>query len=370
MIFSALSSVLRSATVRGLTQEVLGAMDPETAHQSTIAALRIGLVPEQAEPDAPELAVELAGLYMRNPVGMAAGFDKNAEVPNALGRIGFGMVEVGTLTPRPQLGNPKPRLFRLTQSEGVINRMGFNNGGHQAAFERLKNTRTAACLGINIGANKDSEDFVADYVAGVKLFADRADYLTANISSPNTPGLRNLQSGEALKRLLGEVLAERARAKVRVPVFLKIAPDLDEAAMDEIVGVIQATDLDGLIVSNTTLSRDTVEGQENADEAGGLSGKPLFNLSTQRLAQMRQRVGPDMPIIGVGGVHSAQSAVAKFEAGANAIQLYSALVYGGLELLDEIKAGLLSATRKGGHQNVSALTGTKVDDWAAGRLKL
>jgi len=342
-------------------------MDPEIAHQSTLSALRLGLVPEQTESDAPELSSELAGMHMVNPVGMAAGFDKNGDVPNALGRIGFGLVEVGTLTPRPQTGNPKPRLFRLPKAGGVINRMGFNNDGHQMALERLRQTHTSACLGVNIGANKDSEDFVADYVAGVKCFADYADYLTANISSPNTPGLRTLQSEEALKRLLGEVLAERARASLRVPVFLKIAPDLDEAAMDEIVTVIEMTDLDGLIISNTTLSRAGVAGQAHADEAGGLSGKPLFNLSTQRLAQMRQRVGPDMSIIGVGGVHSAKSALAKFEAGANAVQLYSALAYEGLELLEKIKAGLLAATRAAGHNSVSHLTSSKVDAWANGK---
>jgi dihydroorotate dehydrogenase len=369
MIFSRLSPILRLPLLQHLSREALLKMDAETAHGATIAALRLGLAPEQADPDPAELKTRICGLDLKNPVGMAAGFDKNAEVPRALAQIGFGMVEIGTVTPLPQTGNPKPRLFRVGEAEGVINRMGFNNEGHDAVFERLRGKRIGAALGVNIGANKDSVDFVADYVLGVKRFAPLADYLTVNISSPNTPGLRNLQGDEALTRLLGEVLSERARAKVRVPVFLKIAPDLDETALDQIAGVIKATDLDGLIVSNTTITRDMVAAMENAAETGGLSGKPLFNLSTQRLAQVRLRVG-DLPIIGVGGIHSPQSAVAKFEAGANAIQLYSALVFGGLDLLDRIKRGLASATRAAGATNVSALVGTRTEDWASGKFKL
>ncbi|MFD1253226.1 quinone-dependent dihydroorotate dehydrogenase [Devosia equisanguinis] len=351
-----------------LTRDTLLRMDAETAHGATIAALRLGLAPQQEHQDPPELATQLCGLDLANPVGMAAGFDKNAEVPRQLALMGFGMTEIGTVTPRPQSGNDKPRLFRIPAAEGVINRMGFNNEGHDAAFERLKGLRVPAALGVNIGANKDSDDFVADYVLGVSRFADLADYLTVNISSPNTPGLRNLQADEALRRLLGEVLSARAKAKTRVPVLLKIAPDLDEAGMDTIARVILATDLDGLIVSNTTIGRDAVAGMENAGETGGLSGKPLFTLSTQRLAQMRQRVGA-LPLIGVGGIHSPQTALAKFEAGANAIQLYSALVFGGLDLLDRIKRGLVSGVRAAGKTNISELVGTKVEEWASGRVE-
>jgi dihydroorotate dehydrogenase len=270
------------------------------------------------------------------------------------------------VTPRPQAGNPKPRLFRVPEAQGVINRMGFNNEGHELAFERLSKVLVPASLGVNIGANKDSDDFVADYVLGVNRFAERADYLTVNISSPNTPGLRNLQTDEALTRLLGEVLEARAKAKKRVPVLLKIAPDLDEAGLDGIARVILATDLDGVIVSNTTIGRDPVAGMSNASEAGGLSGKPLFPLATQRLAQMRQRVG-NLPLVGVGGVHDAQTALAKFEAGANAVQLYSALVFGGLDMLDRVKSGLVAEVRKAGKKNISEFVGTKTDDWAAGR---
>ncbi|HLV82465.1 MAG TPA: quinone-dependent dihydroorotate dehydrogenase [Devosia sp.] len=368
MIFSALSPLLRIPALSGMTQQALLKMDAETAHGATITALRLGLAPEQSHADSPQLRTRLCGMELNNPIGMAAGFDKNAEVPRQLAQMGFGMVEIGTVTPRPQSGNPKPRLFRLPSAQGVINRMGFNNEGHDAVFARLRGLRVPAALGVNIGANKDSEDFVADYVLGVQKFADLADYLTANISSPNTPGLRNLQSDEALRRLLGELLAARAKAKTRVPVFLKIAPDLDEAALDVIAKGVLATDLDGLIISNTTTARDTVAGLDNADEAGGLSGKPLFDRSTQKLAQMRQRVG-DLPIIGVGGIHSPQSALAKFEAGANAIQLYSALVFGGLDLLDTIKRGLVAAVRTHGKTNIDQLVGSQTADWAAGKAR-
>jgi len=365
----ALGNFLRSPLLQGLTRDALLHMDPETAHGATISALKLGLSPEQAGSDPPELAISLAGLDLKNPVGMAAGFDKNAEVPKPLARMGFGMVEVGTVTPRPQAGNPKPRLFRIASAEGVVNRMGFNNEGHEAAFARLKGAHVGAILGVNIGANKDSEDFVADYVKGVLRFSDVADYLTVNISSPNTPGLRNLQADEALTRLLAAVLDARAKAKTRVPVFLKIAPDLDETQLDGIARVISGTGLDGLIVSNTTVSRDAVEGLENATETGGLSGRPLFNLSTRRLAQMRQRVGT-LPIIGVGGIHSPESAVAKFEAGADAIQLYSALVFGGLDLLDRIKRGLAAAVRAQGLRSVTELTGRTNGAWADGSARL
>ena len=369
MILSRLSPLLRVPLLSGLTREALLKMDPEIAHGATISALRLGLAPEQQGADPPELRITLCGLDLKNPVGMAAGFDKNAEVPKPLARMGFGMVEVGTVTPRPQAGNPKPRLFRIATADGVVNRMGFNNEGHEAAFRRLKGAHVGAILGVNIGANKDSEDFVADYVTGVTRFAEVADYLTVNISSPNTPGLRNLQADEALERLLGAVLKARSKASVRVPVLLKIAPDLDEKALDGIARVVLETDLDGLIVSNTTITRDPVQGMENATETGGLSGKPLFNLSTRKLAQVRQRVGK-LPIIGVGGIHSPESAVAKFEAGADAIQLYSALVFGGLDLLDRLKRGLTAAVRSRGLTSVSQLTGKTTEEWASGKASL
>jgi dihydroorotate dehydrogenase len=363
VILSRLSPLLRVPLVRNLTRDGLLRMDPETAHAATVNALKLGLAPEQERPDPPELATTLCGLELSNPVGMAAGFDKNGEVPKPLAGMGFGLVEVGTVTPLPQQGNARPRLFRVAGVEGVINRMGFNNDGHEAVFRRLKGAHVGAILGVNIGANKQSEDFVADYVAGVTRFAEVADYLTVNISSPNTPGLRNLQAAEALARLLDAVLKARSKARVRVPILLKLAPDLDLRQLDEIAAVVMRTDLDGLIVSNTTVSREAVAGLENANETGGLSGKPLFELSTRRLAQVRQRVG-ELPIIGVGGIHSPQSAVQKFEAGADAIQLYSALVFGGLDLLERIKRGLVAAVRAQGKRHIAELGGTRTTEWA------
>jgi dihydroorotate dehydrogenase len=273
------------------------------------------------------------------------------------------------VTPRPQRGNPRPRLFRVAEADGVINRMGFNNDGHDEVFRRLKGAHVGAMLGVNLGANKDSKDIVKDYVDGVARFSEVADYLSVNVSSPNTPGLRNLQSEEALRRLLGEVLRARSKARVRVPVLLKIAPDLDEPQMDGIAREVLGTDLDGLIVCNTTVGRDNVRGMENATETGGLSGKPLFNLATRRLAQMRQRVGA-LPIVGVGGIHSPESAVMKIEAGADAIQLYSALVFGGLDLLERIKRGLAAAVRGRGALSVAELVGRTTDEWASGRAKV
>lgn len=363
MVFS---SLLRNSALQGLTRDALLKMEPETAHRATINALRWGLVPA-GEPDPASLATTLCGLTLPNPLGMAPGFDKNAEVPGPLGKAGFGFVEVGTLTPRPQQGNPTPRVFRLPEAGGVINRLGFNNEGHAAAFARLKNRAPGTVVGVNIGANKDSEDFVADYVTGVSTFAPVADYLTANISSPNTPGLRNLQADEALTRLLAAILEARAAQGRHVPVLLKIAPDLDEAQLDSIARVVLASGIDGLIVSNTTITRDAVAGLANAQETGGLSGKPLFALSTRRLAQIRQRLGAEFPIIGVGGIHSAQTAIAKLEAGANAIQLYTGMIYGGMELIGAIKRGLAEAVALRGLRSAADLTGAAVADWAEGR---
>ncbi len=362
-----IAPLLRNRLVQGLTRDSLLLLPPEQAHRATILALKLGAVPEQAEPDVPELQTSFAGLDFVNPLGMAAGFDKNGDIPHALAKIGFGMVEIGTVTPRAQAGNPRPRLFRLGEDEAVINRMGFNNQGFDAVLKRLSAIRCKAIIGVNVGANRDSSDFVEDFVLGVRRFADCADYLAVNVSSPNTPGLRDLQAAEALRRLCGAVLAERARARTRIPVFLKIAPDLTEAELDEIAGVIAATDLNGLIVANSTVARAAVAGRVHAEEPGGLSGRPIFALTTQRLAQMRLRLGPDFPIIGVGGIHSAESAVAKFEAGADAIQLYTALVYGGLGLIEDIKSGLATEVRKRQCGTVAGLRDARVKDWAEGR---
>lgn len=344
--------------------------DAETAHSLSIAGLKSSLMPKRAMAQDPRLVQTVAGLRFPNPLGMAAGYDKNAEVPDELLGLGFGFAEVGTLTPKPQGGNDKPRIFRLVQDEGVINRLGFNNEGHAAALARLNERQgKPGVVGVNIGANKDSTDRVADYVAGIRSFYGVASYFTANISSPNTPGLRDLQAKDSLAELLDAVLSARAdeaaKAGRRVPVFLKIAPDLTEEGMDDIAEVVLARDLDGLIVSNTTLSRDGLTDLRFAGEAGGLSGKPLFVKSTMVLAGMRHRVGKDLPIIGVGGVSSAETALEKIRAGADLVQLYSCMVYEGPSLPSTIVKGLSKALDEQGLSSLHELRDSGVDRWRA-----
>ncbi|SOC46184.1 dihydroorotate oxidase A [Rhizobium subbaraonis] len=355
-----------------LARRGLFLFDPETAHGLSITALKSGLVPACAQKPDPRLRQTIAGLEFPNPLGMAAGYDKNAEVPEALLRLGFGFAEIGTVTPKPQSGNPKPRIFRLAGDEAVINRLGFNNEGHAAALERLKSCDRNALVGVNIGANKDSEDRIADYVAGISTFYDVARYFTANISSPNTPGLRDLQARESLAALLSAVLAARAEQAAqsgrRVPVFLKIAPDLAEEGLDDIAEVSLAHDLDGLIVSNTTLSRDGLSDRTHANEAGGLSGKPLFARSTAVLAKMRKRVGEALPIIGVGGVNSAETAAEKIRAGADLVQLYSCMVYAGPGLPASIVKGLSALCDRERLASIRDLRGTRTHYWAAQNL--
>ncbi len=343
--------------------------DPETAHGMSIAALKTGAVPAcRIAPD-PRLRQTVAGLDFLNPIGMAAGYDKNAEVPEALLRIGFGFTEIGTVTPKPQPGNPRPRIFRLVEDEGVINRLGFNNEGHDAALARLSGIRGNGMIGVNIGANKDSEDRIGDYVLGIRRFYSVARYFTANISSPNTPGLRDLQARESLAALLSAVLAARdaeaEKAGRKIPVFLKIAPDLTEEGMDDIAAEALSHALDGLIVSNTTLSRDGLSDQRQAKEAGGLSGKPLFDKSTAVLARMRKRVGPALPIIGVGGVSSAETALEKIRAGADLVQLYSCMVYEGPGLPGTIVRGLSKLLDREQVKSIRDLRDTKTNYWAA-----
>lgn len=342
--------------------------DAETAHGLSIAALKTGFVPTCKAAVDPRLAQTVAGIHFPNPLGMAAGYDKNAEVPDALLSLGFGFAEVGTLTPKPQTGNPKPRIFRLERDRAVINRLGFNNEGHEAALARLiARGNRAGIVGVNIGANKDATDRIADYVAGIRRFYPVATYFTANISSPNTPGLRDLQAKESLDALLFAVLAARSeealRAGKRLPVFLKIAPDLTEEGMDDIAEVAAAHDLDGLIVSNTTLSRDGLTDPTLAGEAGGLSGAPLFDKSTAVLARMRKRVGPALPIIGVGGVSSAETALEKIRAGADLVQLYSCMVYEGPALPGRIVRGLSSLLDRETVANIRELRDTRLDHW-------
>ena len=338
------------ATLRPL----LFTLDAERAHRATIRALRLkpGAVAPASDP---RLRVELAGLSFPNPVGLAAGFDKDAQVPDAMLGLGFGFVEVGTLTPFPQAGNPRPRLFRLVEDRAVINRMGFNNGGQAAAYERLlrRNTRPGI-VGINIGANKDAADRIADYANGVRVMAGLARYITVNISSPNTPGLRALQDRGALDDLLAAVMD--ARPAGGPPVFLKVAPDLEPADIDDIAEISAAHKLDGLIVSNTTITRPPLR-SPHAGESGGLSGAPLRDLALRRLADFRSATGGNMPLIAVGGITSADDAYARIRAGASLIQLYSALVYEGPGLAKRINRGLVTLLDRDGFATIGDAVG-------------
>ncbi|MFL5054443.1 MAG: quinone-dependent dihydroorotate dehydrogenase, partial [Microvirga sp.] len=315
------------------------------AHHLAIKALKLAPLPSRTENDA-LLAVRAFGLNFPNPLGMAAGFDKHAEVPDALLRLGFGFVEIGTVTPLPQLGNPRPRLFRLPSDEGVINRLGFNSEGADAVLRRLAaRVGAGGIVGVNVGANKDSPDRVNDYVKLIETFAPVASYFTVNVSSPNTPGLRDLQGEAFLDDLLGRAAEARDRAgaaaSARPALLLKIAPDLALDALDALVATALRRGVDGLIVSNTTIARPPqLRERELAKESGGLSGKPLFGLSTTMLAETYLRVGGKVPLIGVGGVDSADAAWTKIRAGASLVQLYTALVYKGPALIEEIKRGL------------------------------
>lgn len=348
-----------------LGQPLLFALDPETAHHVSIAALRSGVPLASCSKADPKLAVDLAGLHFPNPLGMAAGYDKNGEVPDALLRLGFGFAEIGTVTPLPQQGNPKPRIFRLMSDRAVINRLGFNNQGHDALAQRLAKRRGGGIVGVNIGANKDSADRIADYEAGVRAFAKKASYLTVNISSPNTPGLRALQSREALAELLARVLAARSETGATTPIFLKIAPDLFDADLDDIAAELLAQKLEGLIVSNTTLSRTGLQDQAVAKEAGGLSGRPLFRRSTVMLARMRMRLGRNFPLIGVGGVDSAETALEKIRAGADLVQLYTGMIYAGPGLPGEIVTGLSRHAAKEGLVSIRDIRDSATERWAS-----
>jgi dihydroorotate dehydrogenase len=307
-----------------LLRPIAFALDAETAHRATIRAL--SMAPRLPLPKfPPELGQEVAGLNFPSPVGLAAGFDKDAEVPDAMLGLGFGFVEVGTITPRPQAGNPKPRLFRLKEDRAVINRMGFNSRGQVAALQRLKKRPRRGIVGVNIGANKDSPDRIADYVAGVRAMSPVADYLTVNISSPNTPGLRNLQAGGELVELLAAVQEARAPG---VPVFLKVAPDLDSGDHERIVRAAIDHGIDALIVSNTTVSRPPLESR-HVVESGGLSGRPLKALALEQLRRFRSASGGQIPLIAAGGIENGHDAWERITAGASLVQLYSAMVYQG-----------------------------------------
>ena len=320
-----------------LARPLLHAMDAEDAHRLTIQALKCAPRLGSGPITSPSLKRRVFGLEFPNPVGLAPGFDKNAEVPDAMLDQGFGFVEIGTVTPLPQTGNARPRLFRLKLDSAVINRMGFNNEGHAAVLQRLAARRArGGIVGVNIGANKDSADRAGDYVKGIEVFEEVASYITINISSPNTPGLRNLQGKADLQRLLERAYAAR---KSKTPMLLKIAPDLTTDDLQDMATVCAGGVVDGVIISNTTLSRAGLR-SPLAKEVGGLSGQPLFELSTRCLADFHGLSGGKIPLIGVGGIHDVASAQAKFKAGASLVQLYSALVYKGPGLVREICAGL------------------------------
>ena len=336
-------------------------LPPEAAHAATIRALKAGAGPVRHAPDPPVLRTRLAGLDLPNPIGLAAGFDKNAEVPDAMLAAGFGFVECGTVTPLPQSGNPKPRLFRLEEDGAVINRLGFNNAGLAAFCARLRR-RSAwpGVVGANIGANKDAADRIADYELGLRRVWLHARYVTVNISSPNTPGLRGLQDRGALEELLGRLGEARGpleRAHGRRPLFLKVAPDIDETAVQDIAEAALTAKLDGLIVSNTTIARPDTLTSRHRSETGGLSGKPLMAPSTRVLAWFRAVLGDRLPLIGVGGISSGADAYAKIRAGASAVQLYTGLIYGGPALVGAIKAELAERLTADGFRAVAEAVG-------------
>jgi dihydroorotate dehydrogenase len=352
-----------------MSRPLMRALDPEDAHALTIKALRFMPLP-RAAPDPPELKLRAFGLNFPNPVGLAAGFDKNAQVPDALLRLGFGFVEVGTITPRPQAGNPRPRLFRLEADEGVINRLGFNNEGAPAALARLAaRAREGGVIGVNIGANRDSADRAEDYVRLIETFAPVASYFTVNISSPNTPGLRDLQQRGALDDLLARIVDARERVRARsglTPVLVKIAPDLTLSELDDVVGIARKYRIDGMIVGNTTITRpSTLRERDKSEEQGGLSGRPLFKLATRMLAETFVRAEAAFPLIGVGGIDSGPAAIAKIKAGATLLQLYTGLVFRGIGLLSEIKSDLVAALKRGHRDSLASMVGVDAPEMTA-----
>ena len=352
-----------------LAAPLLLALDPERAHELTLRTLEGGFHPVRGQPEPDCLATSLWGLAFPNPLGMAAGFDKDARVPDALLALGFGFAEIGTVTPQPQPGNPRPRVFRLMRDRGAINRLGFNNRGHAEALRRLTARTKSGIVGVNVGANKDAADRTADYVRGIETFYDVASYFTVNISSPNTPGLRDLQAPKALDELLGRVMAARAErmgaGRVRVPIVVKIAPDIAPEDLPDIVACLRRHEVDGIAVSNTTLARPVLQDAQRGSEAGGLSGRPLFHRSTVMLAKVYLLTGGDIPLIGIGGIDSGKTALAKIEAGASLLQLYTGLIYEGPGLVQRIKTYLAEAISREGLRTIADACGRKADAWAA-----
>lgn len=336
-------------------------LPPETAHNVTINFLRSPLVPSVKIKKYSSLQQSLWGLSFSHPLGMAAGFDKNAQVYNALLKIGFSFTEIGTVTPFPQFGNPKPRLFRLSRDKAIINRMGFNNQGHRVIKQRLMTNPRQGIVGINIGKNKDCLDAISDYEKGLIELGPLADYLVINVSSPNTPGLRSLQSRENLTTLLDQIEEKKKRLTHKLPILLKIAPDLDPEELLDIAVVSLQKNLDGLIVSNTTITRSEDLDSQYCKDTGGLSGQPLFDLSTKILAKIFSLTQGKIPLIGVGGISSADQAYQKIKAGASLLQLYTALTYQGPDLIPEIVNGLANALEKDGFQHIKQAIGIEAE---------
>lgn len=342
---------------------VLHRVDPERAHGLSLRALQAGLVPLPGVITSARLATSVAGLALPNPVGLAAGYDKNAVALAPLSRSGFGFIEVGAATPRPQPGNPQPRLFRLTEDRAAINRFGFNNEGAEAIGVRLAaRQRGAVPVGLNLGANKDSTDRAADFARVLALCGPHVDFATVNVSSPNTERLRDLQGRAALTALLAGVMETRAGLARKIPVFLKIAPDLTSDELAEIAEVALGSGLAGIIATNTTLSREGLK-SANAGQAGGLSGAPLFEKSTRVLAQLSKLTEGKLPLIGVGGIASAEDAYTKIRVGASAVQIYTAMVYQGLSLAAEVARGLERLLQQDGFASVAEAVGTGRDGW-------
>ncbi|WP_371226780.1 quinone-dependent dihydroorotate dehydrogenase [Roseovarius sp. 2305UL8-3] len=341
---------------------LLHRFDPETAHGLALKGLRVGAVPLPGLVTSPRLRTEIAGLHLPNPIGLAAGFDKNAQALSPLSRAGFGFLEVGAVTPRAQPGNLRPRLFRLSEDKAVINRFGFNNLGMEAAAGQLANRPRDAVIGLNLGANKDSTDRADDFARVLSHCGRFLDFATVNVSSPNTEKLRDLQGAEALSALLAGVMEARNWLPNPIPIFLKIAPDLSDAELSEIADVAQSAGLSGIIATNTTLDRDALRSAHKG-EAGGLSGAPLFEKSTRVLAKLSHLTKGEIPLIGVGGISTAQDAYTKIGAGASAVQVYSALVYSGLSLIPDMAHELDTLLEKDGFASVAEAVGTSREAW-------
>lgn len=361
-MLSALYSLARPALFR---------FAPEDAHELMLKSMEAGAYPRPSGADPTNLNVEAWGYHFSNPISIAAGFDKDARVPNAILGLGCGFAEVGTLTPKPQGGNPAPRVFRLVADNALINRLGFNNGGHAAALARLQKHTGTGIVAINIGANKDSADRVGDYVRGIDAFYDVASFFTINISSPNTPGLRDLQAPAALDELLAHVMAARQchvdKGKPRRALVVKIAPDIADAEFEPMMAQLAAHGADGIAISNTTLARRALK-DPHAREEGGLSGRPLFQRATIMLARAHQVTEGKIPLIGIGGIDSGETALAKIEAGATLLQLYTGLIYEGPGLIGRIKDHLAASCRREGVASISALRGRRTAEWASKSL--